>query len=344
MKRILATGGLGFVGSHTCLSLLYQGYKIIVIDSLINSSFEIYQKLKKINEVLNLELNNKFTFIKGDIRNSALIENIFQEASMKDQPINSVIHFAGLKSVNQSILNPLQYWDSNVIGTINLLKTMRNNQCFNIVFSSSATVYKPKLNRMLDENSDLGPMNPYGMTKLTNEKILEDIFKSDPNKWSISLLRYFNPVGAHSSGSLGELPIGMPNNLFPILMKVALGELDFLSIYGKDWPTKDGTCIRDFIHVMDLAEAHIAALKFLIDNRPQNIALNIGTGKGTSVLEIIKTFQEVNGICFPYHFVKRRMGDQPFLVADNKLALSLLDWIPTRNIVDMCADSVKNLI
>ena len=345
MKTILATGGFGFVGSHTCLSLLNEGYKIIVIDSLINSSYKIYKKISKIKEELNAEENNKFRFIKGDMRDINLLQNVFKEAKIKDQPIDSVIHFAGLKSVNQSIIKSLQYWDSNVVGTINLLKTMRDNDCYNIVFSSSATVYKPKLNTIIDENSEVGPINPYGRTKLVNEQILSDTFLSDPNKWRISVLRYFNPVGAHSSGFLGELPIGMPNNLFPIIMKVAVGKLDFLSIYGKDWPTKDGTCIRDYIHVMDLADAHVEALKFIEKSGSGINTLNIGTGVGKSVLEVVETFREVNKCQIPFKFSERREGDAPFVVADNRLAKKLLNWQPKRDLYDICKDGwnfIKN--
>ena len=249
------------------------------------------------------------------------------------------------KSVNQSIIKSLQYWDSNVVGTINLLKTMRDNDCYNIVFSSSATVYKPKLNTIIDENSEVGPINPYGRTKLVNEQILSDTFLSDPNKWRISVLRYFNPVGAHSSGFLGELPIGMPNNLFPIIMKVAVGKLDFLSIYGKDWPTKDGTCIRDYIHVMDLADAHVEALKFIEKSGSGINTLNIGTGVGKSVLEVVETFREVNKCQIPFKFSERREGDAPFVVADNRLAKKLLNWQPKRDLYDICKDGwnfIKN--
>ncbi len=345
MKTILATGGFGFVGSHTCISLLNEGFKIIVIDSLINSTYGIYKKISKIKGELNLEENNKFTFVKGDMRDITFLENVFKEAKMRDQPINSVIHFAGLKSVNQSIIKPLQYWDSNVNGTINLLKTMRKYNCYDIVFSSSATVYKPKLNKVLDENSEIGPINPYGRTKLANEQILTDTFLSEPNKWRISLLRYFNPVGAHSSGLIGELPIGMPNNLFPIIMNVAIGKLDFLSIYGNDWPTEDGTCIRDYIHVMDLADAHVEALKYIEKSGSGINTLNIGTGIGKSVLEVVETFKDVSKCQLPFKFSERREGDAPFVVADNRLAKKILNWQPKRNLYDICKDGwnfIKN--
>ena len=248
----------------------------------------------------------------------------------------------------ESFTKSLDYWDTNVKGTINLLCVMKENDCNKLVFSSSATIYKPKLNQLLKEDAEVGPINPYGNTKLIVEMFLNDVFQSDTNFWSIALLRYFNPVGAHVSGLLGEDPKSLPNNLFPLIIKVSSGESEKLLVYGNDWPTSDGTCIRDFIHVMDLASAHCASLNFLLNSKPQIAKFNIGTSKGTSVLEVIKTFEKVNNCEIPYVFADRRIGDAPFVVADNSLALKNLRWQPKRGLKEMCRDSwnykQKNLI
>ena len=342
METILVTGGCGYIGSHTCVSLLENNYNVLIVDSLINSSEDTFDKIKKTIALKGLKINNKIQFIKGDLRNKLFLDNIFHDYLKANKPIKSVIHFAGLKSIYDSIISPIEYWESNISTAISLILTMKKYQCFRLIFSSSASVYAPNGMKLLKETDILKPLTPYGKTKLCIEEILNDLYLSDAD-WKIANLRYFNPIGSHDLGLLPENSKGKSANLFPAILKTIMGDQKRLLIFGKDWPTYDGTCIRDFIHVMDLAEAHIATLKFLIDNKPQNIALNIGTGKGTSVMEIIKTFQKVNGICFPYQFVERRMGDQPFLVADNKLALSLLDWLPRRNIIDMCTDSVKNL-
>ncbi len=250
--------------------------------------------------------------------------------------IEAVIHFAGLKSVYDSILNPISYWENNVVGTINLLKTMNKYNCKTIVFSSSATVYKAKSNELLKEEDICEPVNPYGYSKLTIERILGDLYNSEPSNWKIASLRYFNPVGAHQYGMIGEDPNGPPNNLYPQITKVAIGKLDRINIFGSDWDTKDGTGIRDYIHVMDLAEGHFSALNHLLNEKPQNLTINLGTGKGTSVLELIKTFQKVNKVNIPYSFVNRRQGDNAFVVADISLAKSILNWKPKRNIEDIC--------
>jgi len=233
---------------------------------------------------------------------------------------------------------PITYWENNLCGTINLLKTMEKFNCKILVFSSSATVYKNKFNKFLNENDFCEPVNPYGETKLSVEKFLSDIYQSDPSEWRFACLRYFNPAGAHSSGLIGEDPLGLPNNLYPQITRVAIGKMDYIKIFGSNWPTPDGTGIRDYIHVMDLAEGHFAALDFLINNKPQIIKLNLGTGKGTSVLDLIKTFQRVNDVKIPYIFVDRRPGDNAFVVADISLANSIFDWKPRRNIEDICRD------
>ncbi len=341
MKTFLVTGGCGFIGSHTCLSLLEKEFNVIVLDSNVNSK-EI--SLQKIIEIGNLENNNfdkHLNFVKGDIRDISLIDNIFFDAFKNKKPIEGVIHFAGLKAVEESVKDPLLYWDNNLCGSIALLKVMQKYDCQNIVFSSSATLYGNSSKKLISESSDLKPCNTYGKTKLTIENILQELFISSGKKWKIANLRYFNPIGAHPTGLIGENPSGIPNNLFPYICKVASKKLKELKIYGRDWDTSDGTCIRDFIHVMDLAEAHIAALNYLLSHEPSVLNLNIGTGKGTSVLELVKTFISVNQCEIPFVFSSRRQGDVPVVVADNKLAIKTLKWAPTRSLKDMCKDGWK---
>tara|TARA_B100000579_G_scaffold421337_1_gene422006 strand:+ start:2969 stop:4018 length:1050 start_codon:yes stop_codon:yes gene_type:complete len=336
MKTILITGGAGFIGSHTCLVLLQNGYNLIVLDSLINSSEESLSRVKKI--IQDKDIEEKIEFIKGDIRDKFLLNKIFKEASNKLRPIEAVIHFAGLKAVAESIENPLLYWDINVAGSICLFNTMNENNCKTIVFSSSATIYASLENIALTEDSPISPSNPYGETKASIERILQGLYKSSSEGWRIINLRYFNPVGAHPSGVIGENPSGLPNNLFPYITQVAFGEIDRLNVFGSDWPTKDGTGVRDYIHVMDLAEAHYAALKMLFTYNQKFLNLNIGTGKGTSVLELVRTFEKINNCEIPYRYTDRRNGDLASVVADNKLALSFLEWQPKRSIEDMCRD------
>ena len=336
MKTILVTGGTGYIGSHTCLELLKKGYKVIIIDSLVNSSEKV---LGNINALLNQKnINNTFTFVKGDISNENLLEQIFKKAKDGYSPIAAVMHFAGLKSVSESVSNPLKYWDKNVGGSIKLFKIMEKYECRTIIFSSSATVYQIKDNSLLSESSPIKASNPYGQTKVAIESLLNDLFLNSQNNWKIVNLRYFNPIGAHNSGLLGEDPIGIPNNIFPIINKVAINQIPKLQIYGNDWPTDDGTGIRDYIHVMDLADGHIAAMEYLVKNKSQIINLNLGTGKRTSVLELIKIFEQVNKVKINYEFVARRKGDHGVVIADNSLAKSLLNWEPKKNIYEMCKD------
>ena len=339
MKTILATGGLGFIGSHTCICLLENNYNVIIIDSLINSEKDNLLSIKKIINLSDKKSKGEINFLKGDIKNKQFLINTFNKAVLDKNPIEAVLHFAGLKSVKESIEDPISYWETNVYGTINLLNVMKEYNCKKIVFSSSATVYKPKIENFVKENSELEPINPYGSTKLAIENMLGDLVKDKSHDWKIINLRYFNPVGAHPSGLIGENPKGEPNNLFPILLKVASGEYKNLSIFGKDWPTYDGTCIRDFIHVVDLAEAHISALEYILDSLPTLLNLNIGTGRGNSVLEVVETFKKVNKCKLNYFFESRREGDAPYLVADNSLAISTLNWSPKRSLVDMCRDA-----
>tara|TARA_Y100000589_G_scaffold186693_1_gene176773 strand:- start:318 stop:1367 length:1050 start_codon:yes stop_codon:yes gene_type:complete len=336
MQTILVTGGTGYIGSHTCLELLKKGYKVIIIDSLVNSSEKV---IGNINLLLNhRNINDRFSFIKGDISDENLLDQIFKEAKESSSPITSVMHFAGLKSVSESISNPLKYWDKNVGGSINLFKFMEKYECRTIIFSSSATVYEIKGKSLLSEGSPIKASNPYGQSKVAIERLLNDIFLNCQNNWRIANLRYFNPIGAHNSGLLGENPIGIPSNIFPIINKVAANQMPKLQVYGKDWPTHDGTGIRDYIHVMDLADGHIAAMEHLLKNKSQIINLNLGTGKSTSVLELINIFERVNKVKVEYEFVARRKGDHGIVIADNSLAKSLLNWEPKRNIYEMCKD------
>ncbi len=336
-ETILVTGGTGFIGSHTCVCLLEKKYNIIIIDSNINSSKLTVKKIQEIFIKDKIPFQ-EIIFKKGDIRDQYFLRSIFSEAKKRNSPIKAVIHFAGLKSVKDSINESIKYWETNVSGSISLFKIMEEFKCFNIVFSSSATVYGNVKNGLINESEKISPINPYGNNKATTELILHDLFKSKQNNWKIANLRYFNPIGAHPSGLIGEDPFQKPNNLFPIINRVATGEYKYLTIFGDDWPTPDGTCIRDYIHVMDLAKAHAATLEYLFENKPQIINLNIGTGKGTSILELVRDFESANDCIIPYKFSGRREGDVSRLVADNKLALSLLDWVPVRNISDMCKD------
>ena len=340
MDTVLVTGGCGYIGSHTCISLLNYDYNILIIDSLVNSFESSFEKIKEISLRNGITINERIQFIKGDLRDNHWLENIFSEYVKSKRPIKKVIHFAGLKSISFSIKEPLEYWDVNVKSTLSLISSMKKFDCFTFIFSSSASVYKPNGSNLIRETDPLKPLTPYGRTKLCIEQILADLFFID-KRWKIANLRYFNPVGAHSSGLLEENTKGKSSNLFPAILKTIRGEQEKFLVFGNDWPTTDGTCIRDYIHVMDLAEAHIATLNYLINNDPQNFSLNIGTGKGTSVIEVIKAFKEIKGVSFEYDFVDRRPGDQPFLVADNKLSLKLLDWSPKRNLFDMCYDSIN---
>ena len=341
MSSILVTGGTGFIGSHTCLLLLERGYKVYLVDSNINSSISVIDNIKLIISKRDSKKINNLNFIKTDLMNSTSINNIFQIAKDKKEPIESVIHFAGLKSVGESNKYPLMYWENNVSGTINLLKIMSQNDCTNLIFSSSATIYSSKSKAPITEETEIDPINTYGNTKATVEKILSDLHKSDPTKWRIANLRYFNPIGAHPSGLLGENPQGKPNNIFPLINLVATKELEKLTVYGNDWNTPDGTCIRDYIHVMDLAEGHISALNHLNSKSPRILNLNLGTGKGTSVLELINIFEKINNVDIPYSVGSRRIGDNENVVANNSLACDLLNWKPSRSLEEMCRDGWK---
>ena len=337
MKFILVSGGLGFIGSHTVIELLMNNYNVIIIDNLINSSIDILQKIIKIT---NLNDKSRLQYYNIDVCNDFQLENLFIKYK-----IDSVIHFASLKAVGESIKKPLEYYYNNISGTIALLQVMKKYDCKKIIFSSSATVYGNNI-YPVNEESKIGEgiTNPYGKTKYMLENILEDLYESD-NSWSIVILRFFNPIGAHSSGIIGENPNDIPNNLFPYLLKVSVGKLDQLCIFGNDYNTIDGTCIRDFIHVVDLAKGHILSLQ-KINTDPNNIYVyNLGTGKGTSVLELINTFENVNNISLKYKFVQRREGDLSIVYANTEKAYKELGWKCQYTIEDMCRDGynfIKN--
>ena len=334
MKVILVTGGAGFIGSHTSLVLLEKGYELFIIDSLVNSNNDVINKIKKISN----KNNDKLHFYEGDLRDKAFLKTVFNRAYSMGKPIEAVIHFAGLKAVEESISEPIKYWSNNVNGTINLLELMKLFNCKKLIFSSSATVYGLSENNKLNENSKIEPINPYGETKKAIENLIRDCYRSETEYWKIIILRYFNPIGAHPSGLIGENPKGIPSNIFPVINKVALGEISNFSVFGNDWNTPDGTCIRDYIHVMDLAEGHVKSLEYLFKNDSMIMDLNLGTGKGTSVLQLINIFKKVNNVDFPVVFVNRRKGDFACVIADNSKAKKVLNWAPKRDLEQMCID------
>ena len=323
---ILVTGGTGYIGSHTCVELLEKGEKIIIVDNLSNSKREVTDKIKEITK-------KDFAFYEADIQDREAMVKIFEE----NPDIESVIHFAGLKAVGESVEKPLEYYHNNVYGTLVLLEVMRQYGCKKIIFSSSATVYGDPASLPIKEDFPLSTTNPYGTTKLMIEMILKDLVIADPT-WSVVLLRYFNPIGAHKSGLLGEVPNGIPNNLMPYITQVAIGKIDELKVFGNDYPTPDGTGVRDYIHVVDLAIGHVKALKKLREENGTHI-YNLGTGNGYSVLEIVQAFEKVNGIKIKYRITERRPGDIPACYADPTKAKEELDWVATRNLEDMCRDS-----
>lgn len=323
--RILLTGGCGFIGSHTALALLDAGHEPILLDNLCNSRPDVMDRLAQI-------AGRPLTLINGDIRDVGLIRTVLIE-----QQIESVIHFAGLKAVSESVAEPLNYYLNNVAGTLQLLQAMQGAGVKSLVFSSSATVYGEPQALPIDESHPTAAVNPYGRAKLMCEEILADLARSDPT-WRISLLRYFNPVGAHPSGLIGEDPKGIPNNLMPLVVQAAAGKMDALQVYGTDYPTEDGTPIRDYIHVVDLAEGHVAALEAL-NSREDFGVYNLGTGHGTSVLELIGEFEKATGIKVPYVAAERRPGDVAQLYAATDKAERELGWQATRGVAEMCADS-----
>ena len=325
--KILVTGGCGFIGSHTCCELLDNNYEVVVIDNLSNSKEDVIDKIKKIT-------NKDLKFYKGDLCDKELVDNIF-----KNENIDAVIHFAGLKAVGESVKKPLLYYRNNIDSTLTLLEVMNKYNCKKLVFSSSATVYGNPKTLPIKEGFPLQTTNPYGSTKLYIEGILKDLYNSD-NEWSIAVLRYFNPIGAHKSYLIGENPNDIPNNLMPYIVKVANNELQQLNIFGDDYDTKDGTGVRDYIHVVDLAKGHIKAVEHILNNNGIDY-YNLGTGKGYSVLELVKTFESVNNVKINYQIVERRKGDIAICYADCTHALNKLGWKAEKNIREMCKDAYE---
>ncbi|WP_166169783.1 MULTISPECIES: UDP-glucose 4-epimerase GalE [unclassified Acinetobacter] len=325
MAKILVTGGAGYIGSHTCVQLLNSGHEVIVLDNLCNSSEESLNRVQQIS-------GKPLTFVQGDIRDAQVLDQVFQ------QHIDAVIHFAGLKAVGESQQIPLAYFDNNISGSIQLVQAMQRAGVFNLVFSSSATVYDEANVSPLNEDMPTGmPSNNYGYTKLIVEQLLQKLSVAD-ERWSIALLRYFNPVGAHKSGCIGEDPQGIPNNLMPFVTQVAVGRREKLAIFGNDYDTVDGTGVRDYIHVVDLANAHLCALNNRLMAKGCR-AWNIGTGQGSSVLEVVKTFERVNHVPVAYSIEPRREGDVATSFADNTRAVQELGWKPQYTLEDMLADS-----
>lgn len=322
---ILITGGAGYIGSHTCVEMLNSGYDVVVIDNLDNSSSESLRRVEKIT-------GKKVKFYEKDVRDHAALEEIFRENN-----IEAVIHFAGLKAVGESVREPLMYYENNLESTITLLNVMRSFNVKRIVFSSSATVYGLAKEMPLKEGMPTGAINPYGRTKLFIEEILRDLYVSD-NEWTIALLRYFNPIGAHKSGLIGEDPKGIPNNLMPYISQVAVGKLEKLHVFGNDYNTPDGTGVRDYIHVVDLAVGHVKAVEWALKSKGCE-EINLGTGKGTSVLELRNAFVKASGIDVPYVIDPRRPGDPDEVYADASKAADLLGWKAERGIEEMCEDT-----
>lgn len=322
---ILITGGAGYIGSHTCVELQNSGYDIVVMDNLYNSKRGVIDRIEAIT-------GKKVPFYQVDIRDKAGMREVFRQ-----NKIDAVIHFAGLKAVGESVRIPLSYYDNNIAGTVALCEVMAEFGVKRIVFSSSATVYGTNETMPLTEDMPLGAINPYGRTKLFIEEILRDLAVSDP-EWSISILRYFNPIGAHESGTIGEDPKGIPNNLMPYIAQVAVGRLDHLNVFGNDYPTVDGTGVRDYIHVVDLARGHVCAVKWIMEHTGCD-AVNLGTGNGVSVLQLVKAFEQASGVTIPYEITARRAGDPATVYADASKAKAVLGWEAQLTAEDMCAST-----
>ena len=323
--HILVTGGTGFIGSHACVALMAAGHETTVIDDLSNSQREVFDRVEKIS-------GKRPIFVEGDVRDRGLLREVFAQ-----RPVDAVIHFAGLKAVGESVAQPLRYYDCNVGGAIALCEVMAEVGVKTLIFSSSATVYGDPASVPIREDFPRSATNPYGASKLMIEDILADLSKSD-SAWRIARLRYFNPVGAHESGLIGESPSGIPNNLMPFVAQVANGQRERLSVFGNDYPTPDGTGVRDYVHVMDLAEGHVAALDYLIKN-PGLFSVNLGTGSGYSVLDMVRSFEQASGRPVPYSIMPRRSGDVAACYADPSLARNLLGWSAKRGIDEMCRDA-----
>jgi len=325
MRKILVTGGAGYIGSHTCIELIKASYEVVVVDNLSNSSLESLKRVEKL-------VNSSISFYKVDVRDKVALTQVFEK-----NLINGVIHFAGLKAVGESIEKPIEYCDINVSGTFALTEVMREFGCKTFVFSSSATVYGDPHTVPIKEDFPLSATNPYGRSKLIIEEFLQDVFVAD-DSWHIALLRYFNPVGAHKSGLIGEDPNDIPNNLIPYISQVAVGKLEKLSVFGGDYDTPDGTGVRDYIHVVDLAKGHIKALQAL-ESKPQVLTVNLGTGKGYSVIDMVKAFERASGEDIPYKIVDRRPGDIATCYADPAYAEKKLGWKAECELDEMCEDT-----
>ena len=325
--KVLVTGGAGYIGSHTCVELLNKGHEVVVVDNLVNSSAKSLERVQTIT-------GKDLYFYENDVRDRNAMENIFRE----HDDIGCAIHFAGLKAVGESVSMPLEYYDNNLFSTVVLAETMREHGVKNVIFSSSATVYSADNDVPFNENSKTGMCtNPYGWTKYMSEQILRDTAKADKD-WSVTLLRYFNPIGAHPSGLIGEDPRGIPNNLMPYISQVAVGRRDHLSVYGNDYDTPDGTGVRDYIHVVDLARGHVAAIDYMANNKGENV-FNLGTGHGCSVLEMVQSFERVTGVKVPYEIVDRRPGDIATVYASTFRSEDKLGWKAEYGIDEMCRDT-----
>ena len=324
-STILVTGGTGYIGSHTVVELIAAGHQVLVLDNLSNSDARVLDRLHEL-------CGRRIDFVQADVRDAQALDNVF-----RTHPIEGVIHFAGLKAVGESVREPLRYMDHNVSGTVRLLQAMDRAGVRRLVFSSSATVYGDPLQVPIAETARLQVTNPYGRTKLMCEDILRDLHTSD-ERWQVAILRYFNPIGAHPSGRIGEQPGGVPNNLMPFITQVAAGQREYLSVFGNDYPTHDGTGVRDYIHVVDLAQGHLAALDRL-QRHGGLITVNLGTGQGVSVMELVNTFSRVNGVPVPCRIVARRPGDVAACFADPALAQQLLHWRARHGVEQMCRDA-----
>jgi len=324
-QTILVTGGAGFIGSHTCVALAAAGYAPLILDNLGNSDVRVLERLERIT-------GTRPRFIEGDVRDRALLDNLFRE-----HPVGGVIHFAGLKAVGDSVADPITYYENNVHGTFVLAAAMQAAGVRTLIFSSSATVYGDPDRSPIPEDAPLRPANPYGRSKLMVEEALSDLHRAHP-AWRIALLRYFNPVGAHESGLIGEHPQGKPNNLMPFVSQVAVGLRDKLAVHGGDYPTPDGTGVRDYVHVLDLASGHVDALRYLLDTK-RSVTANLGTGRGHSVLELVDAFERASGHSVPIEIVGRRLGDVDACYADPALAHELFGWRAKRDLDAMCTDT-----
>ena len=354
MAQLLITGGAGFIGSHTCLVLLEAGHQLLVLDDFSNSSAAALERVGELagtrlqrDQPTLIKAPDAFTLVEGDIRDAQCLDALFASAKAFGQPIDAVIHFAGLKAVGESVQQPLRYWDVNVVGTQRLLSAMDKHHCRAVVFSSSATLYGYPDQVPIPETAPIQPINPYGASKHAAEALLADLAGCSGNPepiqasrvgWRIARLRYFNPVGAHPSGRIGEDPNGIPNNLFPFITQVAVGRRPELTVFGDDWPTPDGTGVRDYIHVMDLAEGHREALHSLLSSSPQLLTLNLGSGKGASVLDVVKAMEVASQREIPYRIAPRRLGDAAITVADPTLAAQQFHWKTRRSLADICRD------